>query len=76
MQLFLQMIELQDDNDTWKYSRGTSFYVAKAYKLFQGPAATPTSFKWLWDLCYQNKHKIFYWDHLHISLNTMELLPT
>jgi hypothetical protein len=45
--------------DTWTYIwRSNEFSVTKAYQGLAGVQPCPPQFKWIWDNCCQQKHKV------------------
>lgn len=63
------------ENDVWTYIWGSlQFSSQKAYKHLMGHTEIHPTYKWLWNSCCQNKHKIFFWLLIKDRLSTRNIL--
>lgn len=71
----IQDIHLQQANDIWSYTWGTSIFSSrKVYSHFIGNRHPHIAYKWIRNSSCQNKRKIFFWLILKDRLSTRALL--
>jgi hypothetical protein len=74
VQQLTNLVELNNERDTWHYSWGSSSSSRNVYKSLVGQSNAHEAFKWLWKSKCQPKHKVFFWLLLKDRLNTRNIL--
>lgn len=52
-------IQLNDEQDTWKYQWGSAFSSSNAYKIIVGHSQHHPAIRWIWNYFCQPKHRVF-----------------
>jgi hypothetical protein len=67
-------IQLNTEQDIWKYSWGNTFSSSRAYRIIVGQSQHHPSIRWIWDCFCQPKHRVFFWLLLKDRLSTRNIL--